>query len=127
MRDTILYDSAFRLFADHVSPKLLAAAEAGTWPAELWDEVERAGYLDVLAEGPAGMVEAATILRAAGHHAAPIPLPETMLARWACAAAGIEPPEGPLTIAPVEPEDTTGSVPWGRAAAALVMLADSRV
>src|SRR5712671_747175 len=66
MRDTILYDSAFRLFGDHVSPKLLAAAEAGTWPAELWAEVERAGYLDVLADGLSGMVEAAIILRAAG-------------------------------------------------------------
>jgi acyl-CoA dehydrogenase len=127
MRDTILDDSAFRLFGDHVSPKLLAAAEAGTWPGELWAEVERAGYLDVLADGPAGMVEAAIILRAAGHHAAPIPLPETMLARWLCAAVGIEPPEGPLTIAPVEPEDEAGSIPWGRAAAALVMIGEGRV
>jgi hypothetical protein len=127
MRDTILYDSAFRLFGDHVSPKLLAATETGAWPAELWAEVERAGYLDVLAEGPSGMVEAATILRAAGHHAAPIPLAETMLARWLCAAAGIDAPEGPLTIAPVEPEDEAGSIPWGRAAAALVTVGEGRV
>jgi len=127
MRDTILYDSAFRLFGDHVTPRLLAAAEAGTWPAELWAEVERAGYLDVLTEGPAGMAEAATILRAAGHHAAPIPLAETMLARWACAAAGSEPPEGPLTIAPAEPEDEAGSIPWGCATAALVMVSEARV
>jgi hypothetical protein len=126
MRDTILYDSAFRLFGDHVTPRLLAAAEAGTWPAELWAEVERAGYLDVLADGPSGMVEATIILRAAGHHAAPIPLAETMLAPWLCAAAGIAPPEGPLTIAPVEPEDEAASIPWGRATAA-VMVADGQV
>ena len=126
MRDTILYDSALRLFGDHVSAKLLAEAEAGAWPAELWAEVERAGYLDVLAEGPAGMAEAATILRAAGHHAAPIPLAEAMLARWLCAAAGIEPPQGPLTIAPVEPEDDAGSIPWGHNVAALVRVADGR-
>ena len=28
MRDTILYDSALRLFGDHVTPQVLAAAEA---------------------------------------------------------------------------------------------------
>jgi len=75
MADTILYDSALRLFGDHVSPQILAAAETGAWPAALWEAVVEAGYLDVLAEGPAGMIEAATILRAAGHHAAPVPLP----------------------------------------------------
>ena len=30
MRDTILYDSAMRLFGDHVSPQVLAAADTGT-------------------------------------------------------------------------------------------------
>src|SRR5437879_2930324 len=90
MPDTILYDSAMRLFGDLVTPAVLAAAEGGTWPDRLWRAVEKAGYPDVLAEGAAGMVEAATILRAAGHHAAPIPLGETMLARWLCAASGVE-------------------------------------
>jgi alkylation response protein AidB-like acyl-CoA dehydrogenase len=137
MSDTILYDSAFRLFSDHVTAKVLAAAEAGEWPAEVWDAVEEAGYLDVLADGPAAMVEAATILRAAGHHAAPIPLAETMLARSLCAACGLEPPAGPLTIAPVEPDDRillvgdtltgrAGFVPWGRDAAATVLIAEGR-
>ncbi len=118
MRDTILYDSAMRLFGDHVSPQILAAAEAGRWPAALWDAVTEAGYLDVLADGLSGMAEAVTILRAAGHHAAPIPLPETMLARWLCAAAGIEPPDGPLTVAPDEVEP----VAWGRAAIAVTAI-----
>lgn len=124
MRDTILYDSAMRLFGDHVSPQVLAAAENGAWPAALWDAVTDAGYLDVLAEGPAGMVEAVAILRAAGHRAAPIPLPETMLARWLCAAAGIDPPAGALSIAVVESGDQP-IVPWGRAAAALAIVADA--
>ena len=114
MRDTILYDSALRLFGDHVSPRLLAAAEAGTWPPALWREVDEAGYLDVLADGTGGMVEAVAILRAAGHHAAPIPLPETMLARWLCAATGIDAPAGPLSIALVEPDGPAiAPVPWG--------------
>ena len=138
MRDTILYDSALRLFGDHVTPKVLAAAESGTWPQALWDEVADAGYLDVLADGPSAMAEAVTILRAAGHHAAPVPLAETMLARWLCAACRFDIPEGPLTLAPVEPDDRillvgdtltgrAGYVPWGRDAAAMVLLAEGRV
>jgi len=135
MADTILHDSAMRLFGDHVSPRVIDAAEDGAWPAALWDAVGEAGYLDVLAEGPEGMAEAATILRAAGYHAAPIPLPETMLARWLCAAAGIDAPHGPLTIAPVEPEDrlstsgasltgTAEGVPWTRDAAGIAALTE---
>jgi acyl-CoA dehydrogenase len=124
MPDTILYDSAMRLFGDLVTQEVSADAERGAWPDRLWQAVEAAGYPDVLAEGAAGMVEAATILRAAGHHAAPIPLAETMLARWLCAAG--EAPAGALTIGPVEPEDRleiteaavsghAGYIPWGTA------------
>jgi alkylation response protein AidB-like acyl-CoA dehydrogenase len=124
MRDTILYDSALRLFGDHVAPQVLAAAETGTWPAQLWRAVEEAGYLDVLASGPAGMVEAVAILRAAGHHAAPIPLPETMLARWLCAASGIGAPAGALSIAIAEPDEPAqdAPVPWGGVAEAVAVV-----
>ena len=121
MRDTILYDSAMRLFGDHVTPKLLGAAEAGEWPEALWEAVAEAGYLDVLAGGPGSMVEAVAILRAAGHHAAPIPLPETMLARWLCAAAGIDAPEGRLSVAVAEPGEAA-VVPWGATAAAVAIV-----
>src|SRR5262245_34187362 len=114
MPETILYDSAMRLFGDLVTPEVAAAAEQGGWPDRLWQAVEAAGYPDVLAEGVGGMAEAATVLRAAGHHAAPIPLAaghhaapiplaaghhaapiplaETMLAPWLCAACGVEAP-----------------------------------
>ena len=127
MRDTILYDSALRLFGDHVTPKVLEAAEAGEWPEALWRAVDEAGYLDVLADGTGGMVEAVAILRAAGHHAAPIPLPETMLARFLCALSGIEAPAGPLSIALVEPGEAERypPVPWGRAAEAMVLVSAS--
>ncbi|MBV9828440.1 MAG: acyl-CoA dehydrogenase [Alphaproteobacteria bacterium] len=127
-----------RLFGDHVSPQIIAAAETGTWPDALWSSVTEAGYLDVLGDGAEGMSEAATILRAAGYHAAPIPLPETMLARWLCAAAGLEAPDGPLTIAPVEPTDQlalfgnsiSGSaayVPWAESAEAIALVGSGSV
>jgi hypothetical protein len=83
----------------------------------------------VLADGTGGMVEAVAILRAAGHHAAPIPLPETMLARWLCAASGIEMPAGPLSVALAEPgePDSYSRVPWGRAAEAVATLSGTAV
>jgi acyl-CoA dehydrogenase len=138
MPDSILYDSAIRLFGDLVTPDVSARAEDGVWPDALWRAVEQAGYPDVLAEGASGMVEAATILRAAGHHAAPLPLLETMLARWLCAAGDVEAPPGALTIGPVEPEDRldiaegtvsghAGHIPWGCAAAAVVLVAGDRL
>ena len=134
MADTILYDSAMRLLGDLVTQEVSADAERGAWPDRLWRAVEEAGYPDVLADGAAGIVEAATIVGAAGYHAAPIPLAETMLARWLCAACGVEAPAGALTIGPVEPEDRleiaegavsghAGHIPWGRAAAAVVLIA----
>ncbi|MGE3782581.1 MAG: acyl-CoA dehydrogenase family protein, partial [Alphaproteobacteria bacterium] len=112
------------LFGEHVTPLVLAAAETGEWPAALWRAADEAGYLDVLAGGTDSMVEAVAILRAAGHHAAPIPLPETMLARWLCALGGIEPPTGPLSIALAEAEGRAryGPVPWGRAAEAVAVI-----
>jgi acyl-CoA dehydrogenase len=138
MADTILYDSAMRLFADHATQAVLAEAETGLWPGDLWQAVEEAGYLDVLEDGPGNMVEAATILRAAGHHAAPIPLPETMLARFLCAAAQLPAPDGVLTIAPVEPGDrlivgggaisgSAGHIPWGLESAAIAVAAEREV
>jgi len=138
MADTILHDSAMRLFAGEATPVVLAEAEDGLWPGALWDAVEAAGYLDVLVDGPANMVEAATILRAAGYHAAPVPLVETMLARWLCAAVQLEAPAGVLTLAPVEPDEaliigggavsgSAGHIPWGLESAAVVVLAGREI
>jgi acyl-CoA dehydrogenase len=138
MADTILYDSAMRLFAAEVTPAVVDDAEQGMWPDVLWQAVEEAGYLDVLADGPASMVEAATILRAAGHHAAPIPIVETMLGRFLCAAAQLPPPDGALAIAPVEPDERlvigagavsgrAGHVPWGLMTEAVVVVGEQEL
>jgi acyl-CoA dehydrogenase len=121
-----------------VTPSVLEDVEQGLLADALWGAVEEAGYLDVLADGTGNMEEAATILRAAGHHAAPIPLAETMLARFLCAAAQLPAPGGILTIAPVEPGDRlvfgggavsgrAGHVPWGLAASTIVMVGDRQV
>src|SRR6185437_3102074 len=107
MTDTIVLDVAERLFADQATGALVNAAETGTWPRELWRLVEEAGFADALGETSelGGVVDAVAILRAAGRHAAPLPLAETMLARFALAAASLPAPAGPLALAPVERDD----------------------
>jgi alkylation response protein AidB-like acyl-CoA dehydrogenase len=148
MSDTLVRDSAARLFADLVTPALVNAAEAGRFPAALWRAVEDAGFPDALAaaaEAPgdlAGMTDAAAILREAGRRAAPLPLAETMIARWLLAAAGMAAPAGPLTLAPVEEghdfalaRDGKGwrlsgraeGVPWAKDSAGIVVLAAGQV
>lgn len=103
MSDTLIYDAAARLFGDLATPAVINAAEAGTWPDDLWQAVEEAGFADALvADVPgelSGIESAAAIWRAAGRHAVPLPLAETMLARWLLAGAGLPIPRGPLTVA----------------------------
>ena len=143
----LLQLTANRVFADHVSPRVLAAAEAGTWPAAAWAEIEAAGLTRALLPEAAGgygvePAEALSILAVAGAHAVPLPLAETMLAGWLLAGAGLDMPDGPLSVAPVRATDslaltaragggwhlsgTVRRVPWGRNVAALAVVAMHR-
>jgi acyl-CoA dehydrogenase len=148
MSDTLVREVAAKLFADLVPPKVVNDAEAGAFPAELWRSLNEAGFPDALAAGAetpgdlAGITNAAAILREAGRHAAPVPLAETMLARWLLAGAGIKAPEAPLTLAPVARDGgfalkregagwrlagRAAGVPWARDAAGIVVVADGQV
>src|SRR5487761_2563073 len=138
----LLRDSATKLFAQHVSPTLALAAEAGTWPGAAWAALAEAGLplaLVTEARGGAGIPipDALGLLRVAGAHAVPLPLAETMLAAWLLDAAGLAVPEGPLTIGPVLAGERIaltrrrGSwhvrgeitrIPWAARAAAAVLL-----
>lgn len=117
---TILSDTANRLLADRVTRKVLEAAEAGEWQRGLWQALEENGLPRVLvpeSDGGAGggWAEASIVLKAAGRHAAPVPLGETILAGWLLAKAGIEMPEGPVTLissgAMIEKGKITGKAP----------------
>ena len=137
---TLLADVVARLFTDLVTKDLLQSAEAGEWPAGLWQAVEENGLTLPLvpeARGGAGGTweDAHVVIRAAGRHAVPLPLPETIVASWLLSEAGLDVPEGPLAVAPVRREDgmrlnrvgggwrlsgTAARVPWGSAAAHVV-------
>ncbi|MEV6198300.1 acyl-CoA dehydrogenase family protein [Streptomyces sp. NPDC051920] len=113
----------------------------------LWEELEEAGLTGVgIPEelgGSGGDIEqAAVILRAAGYHAAEIPIAETLwLAGPLLASAGLTVPPGPLTAAvsvggqaTLKAEGdgwvlrgTAPRVPWARGAAAIAVVVDDRV
>ena len=141
MADSILIETAERLFGDIITPQVLAAAEQGDFPRAAWDALAEAGlHLGLLPESAGGFGvpadEALGLLRVAGRHALPLPLAETMLACWLLSSAGIPVPEGPLTIAPGTGltlsrdgakwhiAGSARGVAWGRDAEALVVLAD---
>ena len=141
---TMLSDAATRLFTGHVSQKMLNAAKQDGWSAALWNELEQAELPLVGVPEDAGgaggsLSDAASVLRIAARHAAPVPLAETALAGWLLSSAGLKVPRGPLTIGPVLDETlaivkvgaawrvsgTLKRVPFARVAKQLVLLADS--
>ncbi len=116
MRDLIV-DTAGRIFGDFCDKVLIDAAEAGTWPAELWSTLEDTGLTQAaVAEdqgGGGGSLGAAmAVLFQAGRYAAPLPLAETALAGWALAASGCDVPSGPLTVAADGLTLTRGDSGW---------------
>lgn len=130
-----LGESAERLFAEFCGPEVLKAADGGALPKALWDAVVDAGFTAALLPEAAGgfgatVADAMRLVQIAASHAAPIPLAETMLAGWLLARAGQPVPDGVLTVAPVRLRDAPGTasrVPWGRDAAAIVVVGEDGV
>lgn len=128
MRD-IFESTLERLLADLVTPALLRECETGLWPAALWSALEESGFAvaaapEALGGAGAGWDDLYVVVRAAGKHALPLPLPEALLANHLLARCGLEARNEALSIAP-RAELTLQSgllsgrlvdVPWGRQA-----------
>src|SRR5262245_45146327 len=141
----LLGPTVTRLFTDLVTKELIESAEKGTWPDKLWRALEEGGLTLPLvpeARGGAGgtWADAHVVVRAAGKHAAPVPLAETIVAGWLLSQAGLDVPLGPLTLAPVRAgerlaltragsgwrlDGTATGVPWGGAAGHVVAVAEA--
>jgi acyl-CoA dehydrogenase len=108
----------------------------------LWATLEETGLARLTLPASAGgagasLVESAVVLRAAGAHAARVPLVETdLLAGWLMTTAALPVPDGPLTLGAGDLElsrpahraaGTLRRVPWARAAAAVAVLAGPEV
>ena len=103
MSDSMIEQTATRLFGDHVNRALLERFEQGEKPQRLWQLVVDNGLDLALAPESAGGIgaswsEAYPILRALGYHQVPLPLAETMIAALLLAKAGIEIPAGPIAL-----------------------------
>lgn len=102
----LLSDMANSLFGEYCSNQVILKAAEGEWPAALWQALEDSGLPQMMMSEEAGgsgasLSDACTVIRAAGHHAVPVPLAETILATWLLSVAGLPVTAGPLTIAPV--------------------------
>ncbi len=128
VRDDLL-KTVDRVFDEHCGKAVRESAEAGEWPAGLWAALEEVGLARAAlpeSAGGSGLTfdDAMLVLRRCAYHAAPVPLAETMLAGRLLVAAGLEVPEGALTVAPVRVAEglkiaagkVSGSaerMPWG--------------
>ena len=104
----MIAEATARIMADLADPQ--TANAAGYDAAPLWDALVEAGltkaWLPEEAGGAGLSVEGGfDILRIAGQYACAVPLAETLLAGWALADAGMEVPDGALTIAPMRSRD----------------------
>jgi acyl-CoA dehydrogenase len=102
---TMIGDTARRIFNDHINRKLLEEFEGGVFCAPLWQQIRDAGFALTLVPEAAGGVggqwgDAAELLFAAGAFNLPLPLAETMIGNSLLAGAGIPLPdtEKPLAV-----------------------------
>ena len=115
----MIADTTRRIFTDLGRPQEIILAGDESWRAPLWQALEEAGLTRAwTAEdfGGAGLDAAATftILRVAGEHGVAVPLAESILAARVLGDAGIMPPEGALTVAPVRTGDSLAIDSAGR-------------
>jgi len=139
-----LLNTVDRISGAHCERPLRESAEAGTWPAALWQALDEVGLTKAAlpeAAGGSGLEfgDAMLALRRSAYHAFPVPLAETMMAGRLLAAAGLAVPEGALTIAPVMQSDALDiksgktvsgearRVPWGNQCAHVVVAGENEI
>lgn len=141
----LLTETANRLFAELVTPELLKSTEAGVWPKSVWQSLEDHGLTLALASEAAGgagcaPTDVSGVLFAAGHTALPVPLVEAMIAAAFLSRAGIAIGEGVLSVAADDRDalelrrdgsgwrlsGTCHEVPWGRHAAHVAALVETK-
>ncbi len=137
MIDPLLLETAERVLADTCTHEAIQAAERDGWSPGVWERVAAVGLPGIALEEGGSLADALAVLRAAGRHAAPVPLAETgLLAGWLLAGAGLAVGEGPLAIVPGRPEDRLSlagdhlsgvayRVAWARPAERVVALVGS--
>src|ERR1700753_3761919 len=110
MSENELYSLAAKLFDEHSRWQDVGDAEATGWPGNLWKVLQQTGFSDVpvpeeLGGAGGSVADAVQLLRAAGAHAAPVPLAEAgLVGGGLCAPVGISLPQGIRTVLPPDNE-----------------------
>lgn len=92
-----------RMLEAVAAPAQVRAVEQGASSGAMWDAIAESGFLDALVaveQGGAGLplLQVHPLWQALGRHAVPLPVGETMIARYLLTAAGVHVPEGPIAI-----------------------------
>ncbi|MEZ5855917.1 MAG: acyl-CoA dehydrogenase family protein [Hyphomicrobiaceae bacterium] len=108
--DSIVAETAARIFTDLADPQTINAAKDAAWKAPLWSALEESGLTlawvpDTLGGAGAGVGDGFEVILVAGKFAAPVPIAETLLAGWLLSQAGISSPAGMMTLAPMRRGD----------------------
>ena len=142
-RDHIVAEVAARIFTDLADPQTVNQAKNGAWKEPLWHAITEAGLPlawipEELGGSGASLAEGFEVLGVAGRFALSAPLAETLTAGWLLARACIKTPQGPMSVAPVRPNehiqinaDGTLSgraigVPFARETVHIAVLAESK-
>ena len=93
---SMLADSANALLGDQVNASLLQQSESGVFAQALWDALVAQGFTHALsaeATGGSGLswAQVYPLVHASGRHTLPLPLAETMLARYLLDRAACDP------------------------------------
>jgi acyl-CoA dehydrogenase len=106
----IVAELATRIFADLADPQTINRVHGDAWKAPFWQALSEAGLPlawvpEKLGGAGASLAEGFATLGVAGRFAVAVPLAETLIAGWLLARAGLQAPNGPMTIAPSRPSD----------------------
>ena len=119
--DPLVVETVTRILGDLADPQTVNSATDQAWRGPLWAALEESGLTrawlaDDLGGAGAAMADGFAVVRASGAYAASIPLAETLLAAWLLGGAGLEAPDGAMTVAPTREKDAITIGPDGRLA-----------
>ena len=104
--DELITETADRLFGELCTHEAVQAAEDSGGAPDIWDAFCETGFDLIAVPEEAGgsggtLAEAIEVLRMVGYHSAPVPAAENgILGGWLLAEAGLELPDGLVTVVP---------------------------
>ena len=109
-RDSIVAETAARMFRDACDPGTVNRAADAAWKAPAWAALEEAGLTlgwvpESLGGAGAELADGFAVLREAGRGAVALPVAETLLGGWLLAGAGIASPKGAMACGPAREGD----------------------